>query len=49
MRNQLKALVARNLWDFSAYIQISVQLDEAYKKALEIISDDTFDKMKIQY
>jgi len=49
MKNQLKALVARNLWDFSAYIQISVQLDEAYKKALEIISDGTFDKMKIQY
>lgn len=49
MRNQLKALVARNLWDFSAYIQISVQMDEAYKRALEIIGDGTFDKMKIQY
>lgn len=49
MRNQLKALVARNLWDFSAYIQISIQMDEAYKRALEIIGDGTFDKMKIQY
>lgn len=49
MKNQLKALLARNLWDFSAYVQISMQMDEAYKKAVEIIRDGTFDRMKIQY
>ncbi len=46
---QLKALIARSLWDFSAFIQMRMQMDEAYLKAIEIIENDTFDKMNILY
>ncbi len=46
---QLKALVARSLWDFSAFIQMRMQMDDAYLKAIEIIEDDTFDKLNIKY
>ncbi|MFW5708545.1 MAG: S41 family peptidase, partial [Bacteroidota bacterium] len=49
MNIQLKALIARNLWDFSAFIQIRMQDDEVFLKAKEIIQDDTFDKMNIRY
>ncbi|MFW5758628.1 MAG: S41 family peptidase [Bacteroidota bacterium] len=49
IRIQLKSLIARSLWDFSAFIQIRMQDDEAYLKAIEIIEDDTFDSMKIKY
>lgn len=49
LRNQLKALVARNLYDFGAFIQVAVQMDDAYQKAIEILSDDTFSKLSIRY
>ncbi len=44
---QLKALIARSLWDFSAFIQVRMQSDEAYLRAIEIIKDDTFDRLKV--
>ncbi len=47
--NQLKALVARNLFDFSAFTQIIMQQDPAFLKAIEIIEDGTFDQMRIRY
>lgn len=49
MNLQLKALIARNLWDFSAFIQIRMQMDEGYQRAIEIINDGTFNDMNIQY
>lgn len=49
LENRLKALIARSLWDFGAFIQISMQIDEAYKKAIKIIEDDTFRNMNIHY
>ncbi len=49
MENQLKALIARSLWDFSAFVQVRMQSDEAYLRALEIIQDDTFDKLKVKF
>jgi carboxyl-terminal processing protease len=49
LKNQLKALIARNLWDFAAYVQISMQNDNAYQKAVEIIQDDTFKKLNIEF
>ena len=35
----LKALIARDLWDMSEYFQIVNPTDDAYKKAIEIISN----------
>jgi carboxyl-terminal processing protease len=49
MNIQLKALVARSLWDFGAFIQIRMQQDEAYMRAIEIIEEDTFEKLKIHW
>ncbi len=49
LRNQVKALIARNLFDFSAYTQVIMRRDEAFKKAIEIIQDDTFDRMQVHY
>ncbi len=49
MRNQLKGLIARNLFDFEAYIQVTMQIDDSLNKAIEIINNDTFEKMDIRY
>ncbi len=46
---QLKALIARSLWDFSAFIQVRMQDDEAFLRAVEIIEDGTFNRMNIKY
>ncbi|HON19680.1 MAG TPA: S41 family peptidase [Salinivirgaceae bacterium] len=35
---QIKALLARNLWDFNSYFQIINQLDPIYQAAVEIVS-----------
>lgn len=49
LKNQIKALIARNLWDSSAYVQISINKDEGFHRALEIIKDDTFNELGISY
>lgn len=45
---QVKALIARNLFDLSAYFFSIRAIDDTYQKALEAISDNTFRKMNIQ-
>lgn len=49
MKTQLKALIARNLFDFAAYTQVIMQNDDAFQKAISIIEDDTFDELNIFY
>jgi carboxyl-terminal processing protease len=49
MKNQLKGLIARNLFDSSAYTQVMIRNDDAFLKAIEIIEDDTFDRMNIRH
>lgn len=49
MEIQLKALIARSLWDFGASIQVRMQSDEAYLRAIEIMQDNTFESMNIRY
>jgi hypothetical protein len=47
IRYQLKALLARNLYDANAYYQVIKDIDDAYLKAVEIIKNDKmFDKLK---
>ncbi|NVN95511.1 MAG: S41 family peptidase [Bacteroidetes bacterium] len=47
IRYQLKALLARNLYDANAYYEVIKDIDDAYLKAVEIIkSDKMFDKLK---
>jgi carboxyl-terminal processing protease len=49
LKNQLKGLIARSLFDFGAYLQISLQEDMSFRRAIEIIENDTFDKLNIRY
>jgi len=47
IRYQLKAMLARNLYDANAYYQIIKDIDDAYLKAVDIIKNDKlFDKLK---
>ncbi len=44
---QLKAMIARNLYDVNSYYQVIKEVDDAYLKAVEIIQNDKlFDKLK---
>ncbi len=47
LETQLKALVARDLWDSTAYYRIINDINDVFQKALECFHDNTFDKMKI--
>ena len=45
---RLKALIARDLWDTSAYWQVinaDNPVDRSYQRALEILSDNTFQRL----
>lgn len=44
-----KALVARNLYDNEAFYEIINDLNPALKKALDLLKDGTFEKMKLAY
>ena len=46
---QLRALMARDLWNTSAYFQVINDEDETFMKAVQCIKDNTFDKMKIAH
>ncbi len=47
IRTQIKALIARDLWNTNAYHFIINDIINSYTKAIECIQDNTFDKMKI--
>jgi len=46
---RVKALMARNIFDNSAFYQVINELNPAYKKAIELITDGSFDKMKLAH
>ena len=46
---RLKATIARNMWDSSAYYQVISDIDNALLKAVEEIKSDTFKKEKLVY
>ena len=47
INTQLKALIARDLWDTNAYYVIINDINVFMVKALECLKDDTFKKMKV--
>ena len=47
IKSHLKALIARNLWDSSAYFEVINDLNNALTKAVQSIKSDTFEKMKL--
>ncbi|MCD4773619.1 MAG: S41 family peptidase [Bacteroidales bacterium] len=44
IKKQIKALIARNLWDSSAYFEIIYEIDDEYIKAIEILKDNSLYK-----
>ena len=46
---RLKALIARNLWNTSAYFEIANDMNDALSKAIEAINSNTFKKEKLVY
>jgi carboxyl-terminal processing protease len=47
IRRQLKALLARNLWDLEAYFVVINDMNQPLQRAISAIRDNTFEKMKI--
>ncbi len=45
LKTQLKALLARDLWDMSEYFHVMNTSNETMRKALEIIQSDQFDAL----
>ncbi len=44
---RIKALIARNLYNTSAFYQVINPILPAYKKAMDVMSDDTFKRLKL--
>jgi carboxyl-terminal processing protease len=48
IKHQIKALIARNMWDMSAYYEIMNEIDETLLRALEILNkEDIFSYLKL--
>lgn len=43
----LEAMIARNLWDLEAYFMVTNREDPAFRRAVEVMGDGTFEQMKI--
>jgi carboxyl-terminal processing protease len=48
MKSYFKATIARNLWNTSAYYQTISDTDDVLQKAIEMMNDGSFKKMKVQ-
>ena len=48
MQNQLKGLIAQDLWNSSAYYQVTNEQNPIYVKALQSFSDGSFPRYNIQ-
>jgi carboxyl-terminal processing protease len=46
---QIKGLIAQSLWQTGAYHEVMNENNETFKKAMEVIRDDTFDKLRLNY
>lgn len=42
IRFQLKALIARNLYDFESYFEVMTEIDDGFQKALEVLRQDSY-------
>jgi carboxyl-terminal processing protease len=50
LKMQIKAWMARNLWDISASYEVFSSLDDSFSKAMEVMNDDSlFKDWKIHY
>lgn len=42
IRHQLKALLARNLFEFKSYFQVMTEIDEGFVKAIEVLENESY-------
>ncbi len=49
IRSSMKALIARNLWDSDAFFEIANEMNPNIRKAIEVMQNSTFEKMKIAF
>ncbi len=50
LKTQIKAWMARNLWDVSASYEVFTDIDDGFSKAMEVLNDETlFKELKIHY
>lgn len=49
IKTQLKALIGRNMFGNDVYFEVMNELSPAFHKALEIMNDGTFERMKIAW
>ncbi|MCK5079451.1 MAG: peptidase S41, partial [Bacteroidales bacterium] len=50
LRTQIKAWMARNLWDISASYEVFSEMDDGFLKAMEVLKDESlFKDLKIHY
>ncbi len=47
LKNRIKAIIARNIWDHSASVKISVEKLDGFQKALKVLQDDTFENLNL--
>jgi carboxyl-terminal processing protease len=47
IKGRLKALIARNLWDYSAYFEVFNPMWPAYQAALEILEEDNYNEYNL--
>ena len=44
---RIKAMVAQNIWDYTKFYEIINELNNSYKKALEILDDGSYEKVNL--
>lgn len=49
IKQNIQALIARSMWGPSAYWEIMNGINTTYNKAVEVIQNDSFDKMQLVY
>ena len=49
IKTRVKALIGRNLYDYSAFYQVINVLNPSYRKAVEILQDGSFKKMNLAF
>lgn len=45
IKTQLKALIARDLWDMNEYFQVMNTTNNSVKQALKVLNEGTYEKM----
>lgn len=49
IETRLKALIARNLYDYSTFYKVINELNPSYMRAVEVLQDGTFEKLELAY